>query len=64
MTTFETLNEIKASLIIEEYNPQSSRYTKSINVRFDGENQYIIYSYRAQEIKQQDKHGKVIIKNL
>lgn len=61
MTTFETLKETKASLIIEEYNPKDSNYTKSINIRFDGKNEYKIYSYRVEEIKKQNKDKKIII---
>lgn len=61
MTTFETLKETKASLIIEEYNPKDSNHTKSINIRFDGKNEYKIYSYRVEEIKKQNKDKKIII---
>ena len=64
MTTFETLKEIKASLSIEEYNPQNSSYTKSVNIIFDGKNEYRIYSYRAEEIKKQNKDKRIIIKDI
>ncbi|MCL2860091.1 MAG: hypothetical protein FWF46_05960 [Oscillospiraceae bacterium] len=50
MTTFETLNETKASLIIEEKNPNESTYTKTIIFRFDGKNEYVISSHRIDEI--------------
>ena len=36
MTTFETLKDSKASLQIEEYNTQTTNYTKSVTIRFDG----------------------------
>lgn len=64
MTTFETLESTKASLIIEEYNPETTSYTKSVNIRFDGKNNYKIYSYRAEEIKNKNKDKKIIIKNI
>ncbi|MCL2860031.1 MAG: hypothetical protein FWF46_05660 [Oscillospiraceae bacterium] len=50
MTTFETLNEAKASLIIEEKNLEKPTYTKTIIFRFDGKNEYVISSYRIDEI--------------
>ena len=51
MTTFETLRACKGSLIIEEYNNQTTDYTKAIVVRFDNNNEYKICSYRSDEIK-------------
>lgn len=64
MTTFETLKSTKASLIIEEYNPETTSYTKSVNIRFDGKNNYKIYSFRAEDIKNKNKDKKIIIKNI
>lgn len=64
MTTFETLKTTKASLVIEEYNPETTNYTKSVSIRFDGKNQYRIYSYRADDIKKQNKEKRIIIKNI
>ena len=64
MTTFETLESTKASLIIEEYNPETTSYTKSVNIRFDEKNNYKIYSYRAEEIRNKNKDKKIIIKNI
>lgn len=49
MTTFETLKETKASLIIEEY--ESHKYTKAVIIKFDNKNEYRIKTYRAEEIK-------------
>lgn len=54
MTTFETLKECKASLVIEEYNNEKD-YTKSVNVIFDGKNEYNIKSYRAEKINYQTR---------
>lgn len=64
MTTFETLKECKASLIIEEYNPETTSYTKSVTIRFDGKNKYKIYSYRANKIKEQKHKRRIIIEEL
>ncbi len=64
ITTFETLKTTKASLVIEEYSPETTNYIKSVNIRFDGKNQYRIYSYRADDIKKQNKEKRIIIKNI
>ena len=50
MTTFETMKKYGASLIIKEKTPSESDYTKSITVRFDGENRYMVESYRFGDI--------------
>jgi len=63
MTTFETLNETKASLIIEEkHQMNNTDYTKSVAIRFDGKNEYIIKSYRKEEIEKQKIDNRIIIK--
>lgn len=64
MTTFETLKECKGSLIIEEYNPETTSYTKSVTIRFDGKNKYKICSYRAEKIKEQKTKRRIIIQKL
>ena len=64
MTTFDTLRKAKGSLIIEEYDSKNSSYTKSVNIIFDGKNEYRIYSYRAEEIKKQNKDKRIIIKDI
>lgn len=46
MTTFDTLNICAGSLIIEEKIPSSNDYTKAVSIRFDGQNQYVIKTYR------------------
>ena len=62
VTTFETLKECKASLIIQERHlPNKTDYTKSVTVRFDGKNEYKILSYRAEDIKSQSKGDRIII---
>lgn len=59
MTTFETLKQCKASLIIEEYSNQE--YTKAVIIKFDDKNEYRIHSYRAEEIKNRIQNNRIII---
>ena len=62
MTTFETLDETKASLVITEYPNNAERhYAKCVSIVFDGKKQYKICTHRANEIKKacQDKRIKV-----
>ncbi len=64
MTTFETMKETKASLIIDEMREMSNTdYTKSVTIRFDGKNEYRIKSYRSNEIKKKMKDNRIIIEN-
>lgn len=64
MTTFETMKETKASLIIDEMREMSNTdYTKSVTIRFDGKNEYRIKSYRSDEIKKEMKDNRIIIEN-
>ena len=60
ITTFETLKECKASLVIEEYKPDDEDYTKCIMVKFDGRNEYKIISYRADEIRKKNTRDILI----
>jgi len=64
MTTFETLKNCKASLIIEEYKPETTNYTKAVIIRFDNKNEYKIISYRANEIRKFKKGYNMVIQNL
>lgn len=65
MTTFQTLKECKASLIIEEKHEESENdYTKAIKIKFDGKNEYKIISYRAEKLKKKIKRTKIIIENV
>jgi len=65
MTTFENLKATKASLIIEENHPENSTdYTKAVRIRFDGKHEYKIKSYRAEEIKKEQKDNRVIIEKI
>lgn len=62
MTTFDTLSKTKGSLIIEEKYPMNNvDYTKVIKIRFDNKNEYRINSYRAEEIRKQNKDERILI---
>lgn len=63
MTTFETMRETKSSLIITEYDPKSSSYTKKVTIRFDGRNKYIIESYRSNDISNKCENSDIIIRS-
>ena len=53
ITTFETLKETKASLIIEELNElRENSYTKAIRFIFDTKNEFNIISYREELLKE------------
>lgn len=65
ITTFETLNATKASLIIQENHEMlDNDYTKAVIIRFDGKNEYRIKSYRANKIKKNGKDNRIIIEKL
>ena len=65
LTTFETLKETKASLIIREESPvKENQFTKAVIIRFDNKSQYKICSYRANQIKKQNKNRKILIEKL
>ncbi|MBR2176436.1 MAG: HAMP domain-containing histidine kinase [Clostridia bacterium] len=49
VTTFETLRKVKASLIITEYK-EKQPFSKSVVFRFDGQNQFILRTYRKSEL--------------
>lgn len=65
ITTFETLNSCQASLIINELEPDKNNYTKSITIRFDDKNEYIINTYRFSEFSLiATSRPGIIIKNI
>ncbi len=65
ITTFETLKQTKASLIITELLPQTENYyTKSVTIRFDGRNEYKIFSYRAEQISKYSSYRKILIEKI
>jgi len=51
MTTFEIVRECGASVIINEKKPKEADFSKSVTVRFDGNNDYIVQTYRAGELR-------------
>jgi signal transduction histidine kinase len=55
-TTFKTMRETGASLIINERAPNSAGHSKSVTLRFDGKNQYIIETYRPDEFPKSDRY--------
>ena len=55
MKTFETMRECGASLIITEKEPGSS-FSKIVTIRFDGENRYIIETYRPSDFPESDRY--------
>lgn len=63
MTTFETLNNSGASLIITEYETPTP-FLKSITFRFDGLNKFTLKSYRKNELdKMIDRDDLTIMEN-
>ena len=48
-TTFEIMREHGASLIISEQEESNIDFSKSVTIRFDGKNQYIIETYRPND---------------
>jgi len=55
-TTFEIMEEIGASLIINENPPSENGYTKSISIRFDNKKGYVIETYRPDEFAKSDRY--------
>lgn len=60
MTTFETLKKAYASLMITEFEAKTP-FTKSVSFRFDGENSFIIQSYRSNELKENLTREDIVI---
>lgn len=63
ITTFETLDKTNGSFIIEEYKNDKSEYSKCLIFEFDNKKQYIIRSYRAEEIKEKS-NNELIVQSL
>ncbi len=63
LTTFKTLNNCNASLIITEYKSHKP-YSKSIVFRFDNKNCFTINSYRHNELKKQIIRKDVTINGI
>lgn len=63
ITTFETLSKTNGSFIIEEYKNDKCEYSKCLIFKFDNKKQFIIRSYRANEIKK-ISNDEIIIQSL
>ena len=55
-TTFEIMKKYNASLIINEQEQSNIDYSKSISIRFDGKNQYIIETYRPNDFLESERY--------
>lgn len=65
ITTFETLKETKASLIIEEKHEMiDTDYTKAVRIRFDGKEEYRICSYRDEQIRELSSDNTIILRKF
>ena len=60
MTTFETLRKAHASLSITEFENKTP-FSKSVSFIFNGENSFIIKSYRAEQLKAAINREDVVI---
>lgn len=62
MQTYEILKQHNASLLIDEFEPDSGLYTKKISVVFNKRNQYTLYTTRnEEEITYLNKRADLII---
>lgn len=64
MTTFTTMKDTGASLIISEHAPKQASFSKTVCIRFDGRNEYTIQSYRYKEIQAACDREDIIIQKL
>lgn len=60
-TIFGLLREYGASLIITEYEPVPYAFSKNIAIRFDGREEYMIRSYRADILRKRNSNTYLII---
>ena len=60
MTTFDTLKKSNASMIITEYEPDKP-FTKTVTFRFDGQENFIIKSYRCDILKEKISRKDIFI---
>ena len=60
MTTFETLKKSHASLVITEFESKTP-FSKSVSFVFNGENKFIVQSYRAGLLQSELDRDEVII---
>ncbi len=62
MTLFEILNSCNATLIIKENN-NDNNYSKTITIKFDNKNEYIIDTYRINELMSKTPNNRILLKN-
>jgi signal transduction histidine kinase len=55
-STFKTMEECGASLIIRETKLSDGSFSKSITIRFDKKNQYIIKTYRPADFPESERY--------
>ena len=58
MTTFEAMRNCGASLIINEKPPGAS-FSKSVSIRFDGKNEYVIETYRPNAFPPSERYAVI-----
>ena len=63
VTIFEKLKKYNASLYITEHEPDTYRYAKRIDIRFDGMLNYNITSYRSMLIDEHKKYYSPVLLN-
>ena len=61
LTTFETLKECKASLIIEEINFKNSNFSKAIHVLFENNSSYVKKTNRIEDFKNYNISDRIIL---
>ena len=59
ITTFETLKSCRASFVVNEIT--NNNYTKSLEIKFDNRNEYIVISNRTKDINKKNNGGRNII---
>ncbi len=65
ITTFQTLKEINASFVIEEFDkPNDNNYTKALRFIFDGKSDFKIVTYRYKELKEKLKSSKFKLEEI
>ena len=55
-TTFDTMKEFRASLVISEYVPDGASFTKSVTIRFDGKHEYVIETFRPEAFPEDNRY--------
>jgi len=61
MTSFKLREEMGASLIITEHPPKPYSFVKTVTIRFDVKNEYILRSFRHEELRAHCERADVIL---